>query len=214
MELYQTMNGVTAAHMVMNGNEYDIILNYADGTYEDVNQLMNKPLTGAMGNTITLHDIASIEYRQQLQMIHKSGGKIQNTISATPAKKMKGKVTKAVNRMTSEMTLPDGVELATSSLQEMQTENLSAIFNAILAGIFLVFLVMAMQFESPRFSLMVMTCIPFSLIGSFLLLFVTGSSLNMVSMMGFLSGFNHKERNGHKDGLGTGCHSQRTSEAR
>ena len=45
---------------------------------------------------------------------------------------------------------------------------------------------MAMQFESPRFSLMVMTCIPFSLIGSFLLLFVTGSSLNMVSMMGFL----------------------------
>ena len=186
MELYQTMNGVTAAHMVMNGNEYDIILNYADGTYEDVNQLMNKPLTGAMGNTITLHDIASIEYRQQLQMIHKSGGKIQNTISATPAKKMKGKVTKAVNRMTSEMTLPDGVELATSSLQEMQTENLSAIFNAILAGIFLVFLVMAMQFESPRFSLMVMTCIPFSLIGSFVLLFLMGSSINMVSMMGFL----------------------------
>ena len=186
MELYQTMNGVTAAHMVMNGNEYDIILNYADGTYEDVNQLMNKPLTGAMGNTITLHDIASIEYRQQLQMIHKSNGKIQNTISATPAKKMKGKVTKAVNRMTSEMTLPDGVELATSSLQEMQTENLSAIFNAILAGIFLVFLVMAMQFESPRFSLMVMTCIPFSLIGSFVLLFLMGSSINMVSMMGFL----------------------------
>ena len=186
MELYQTMNGVTAAHMVMNGNEYDIILNYADGTYEDVNQLMNKPLTGAMGNTITLHDIASIEYRQQLQMIHKSGGKIQNTISATPAKKMKGKVTKAVNRMTSEMTLPDGVELATSSLQEMQTENLSAIFNAIFAGIFLVFLVMAMQFESPRFSLMVMTCIPFSLIGSFVLLFLMGSSINMVSMMGFL----------------------------
>ena len=186
MELYQTMNGVTAAHMVMNGNEYDIILNYADGTYEDVNQLMNKPLTGAMGNTITLHDIASIEYRQQLQMIHKSNGKIQNTISATPAKKMKGKVTKAVNRMTSEMTLPDGVELATSSLQEMQTENLSAIFNAILAGIFLVFLVMAMQFESPRFSLMVMTCIPFSLIGSFVLLFRMGSSIKMVSMMGFL----------------------------
>ena len=33
---------------------------------------------------------------------------------------------------------------------------------------------------------MVMTCIPFSLIGSFLLLFVTGSTLDMVSMMGFL----------------------------
>ena len=71
-------------------------------------------------------------------------------------------------------------------MEDMQDENLTAIFNSILAGIFLVFLVMAMQFESPRFSLMVMTCIPFSLIGSFLLLFLTRSSMNMVSMMGFL----------------------------
>ena len=55
-----------------------------------------------------------------------------------------------------------------------------------MAGVFLVFLVMAMQFESPRFSLMVMTCIPFSLIGSFLMLFLNSSSMNMVSMMGFL----------------------------
>ncbi|MBQ9438159.1 MAG: efflux RND transporter permease subunit, partial [Lachnospiraceae bacterium] len=47
-------------------------------------------------------------------------------------------------------------------------------------------LVMAMQFESPRFSLMVMTCIPFALIGSFGMLFLTGQSLSMVSLMGFL----------------------------
>lgn len=33
---------------------------------------------------------------------------------------------------------------------------------------------------------MVMTCIPFSLIGSFFLLFICGNSMNMVSMMGFL----------------------------
>ena len=119
-------------------------------------------------------------------MIQKTDGKIQNTVSATPSKGMKGKVTRAVNEAKKNMTLPQGVEFTTSSLEDMQDENLSAIFMAILAGIFLVFLVMAMQFESPRFSLMVMTCIPFSLIGSFLLLFIMRSSMNMVSMMGFL----------------------------
>ncbi len=186
LDLYQTMNGVTAAHMEINGNEYDIILNYADGTYEDVNQLLNKPLTGAAGNQITLHDIAEIRYDQQLQLIQKNNGKIQNTISATTAKGKKGEITRAVNRAVKDLTFPEGVELSSSMAQESQTENLTAIFNAILAGIFLVFLVMAMQFESPRFSLMVMTCIPFSLIGSFLLLFLMRSSLNMVSMMGFL----------------------------
>ena len=186
MDLYQTMNGVTAAHMDIDGNQYDIILNYADGAYEDINQLMDKTLAGAMGNQVVLHDIAEVSYDQQLQMIQKSGGKIQNTVSATPADGEKGSVQKAVNSLMADIELPEGVEQSSSMLDDSRTENLSAIFYAILAGIFLVFLVMAMQFESPRFSLMVMTCIPFSLIGSFLLLFVMRSSMNMVSMMGFL----------------------------
>ena len=186
LDLYQTMNGVTAAHMELNGSEYDIILNYADGAYDDINQLMSKTLTGAMGNQVILQDIAEVEYDQQLQMIQKSGGQIQNTVSATAAEGAKGDVTRAITAAMAEMELPQGVVLSSSMMQDMQDENLTAIFNSILAGIFLVFLVMAMQFESPRFSLMVMTCIPFSLIGSFLLLFVTRSSLNMVSMMGFL----------------------------
>ena len=186
LDLYQTMNGVTAAHMELNGSEYDIILNFADGAYEDINQLMSKPLTGATGSQVVLQDIASVEYSQQLQMIQKSGGKIQNTVSATTAEGSKGAVTRAVNRAAAQMEFPEGVSLSSSMMEDMQDENLTAIFNSILAGIFLVFLVMAMQFESPRFSLMVMTCIPFSLIGSFLLLFLTRSSMNMVSMMGFL----------------------------
>lgn len=186
LDLYQTMNGVNAAHMELNGSEYDITLNYADGAYEDINQLMSKTLTGAMGNQVILQDIATVEYDQQLQMIQKSNGKIQNTVSATAADGMKGDVTRAIAKLTQETELPEGVALSSSMVEDMQDENLTAIFNSILAGIFLVFLVMAMQFESPRFSLMVMTCIPFSLIGSFLLLFLTGSSLNMVSMMGFL----------------------------
>lgn len=47
LDLYQTMTGVTSDQMELNGNEYDIILKYPEGAYEDVNQLMNKVLTGA-----------------------------------------------------------------------------------------------------------------------------------------------------------------------
>ena len=186
LDLYQTMTGVTSDQMELNGSQYDIILNYPDGAYEDVNQLMNKVLTGAAGSKVTLKDIADLRYDQQLQMIQKSGGKIQNTVSATPASKEKSRVQKAITKGVKELEFPEGVSLSSSMSDDMQEENLTAIFNAILAGIFLVFLVMAMQFESPRFSLMVMTCIPFSLIGSFLMLFLNASSMNMVSMMGFL----------------------------
>ena len=53
-------------------------------------------------------------------------------------------------------------------------------------AMWLVFMVMTMQFESARHSGMIMICIPFSLIGSFFLLLITGSTLSMVSLMGFL----------------------------
>ena len=45
---------------------------------------------------------------------------------------------------------------------------------------------MAAQFESPKFSFMVMTTIPFSLVGSFGLLKLTGVSMSMTSILGFL----------------------------
>ena len=51
---------------------------------------------------------------------------------------------------------------------------------------FLVFVVMAAQFESVKFSIMVMTTIPFSLVGSFGLLKLTGVSISMTSLLGFL----------------------------
>ena len=172
--------------MEMDGEEYDIILNYPDGAYEDVNQLLGKTLTSQTGKTTTLGDIAHVEYDQQLQMIQRSQGKYQVTISATTSKDGKKTASDIIAKKKNEIDFPEGVALSSSMMNDMMTENLTWIFEAILAGVFLVFLVMAMQFESPRFSLMVMTCIPFSLIGSFLLLFCFGQSMNMVSMMGFL----------------------------
>ena len=50
----------------------------------------------------------------------------------------------------------------------------------------LVFVVMAAQFESVKFSVMVMTTIPFALIGSFGFLFLANCKISMTSMLGFL----------------------------
>ncbi len=75
---------------------------------------------------------------------------------------------------------------ATNSMDEMMGEELGALGGALVTGVFLIFIVMGIQFESPKYSLMVMVTIPFSLIGSFGLLYLTGSPISMVSMLGFL----------------------------
>ena len=53
-------------------------------------------------------------------------------------------------------------------------------------AVFLVFVVLSAQFESMKFAFMVMTTIPFSLVGSFALLKLTGVSMSMTSLIGFL----------------------------
>ncbi len=185
-DLYQTLTGATAGNMEMDGEEYDIILRYPEGTYDSQNQLMDKVIAGAAGNQVVLSDIARMELDQEPQMIQRSNGRYQQTVSATVGTKDRGKAARQIQKKAGNMSFPEGTGLSSSFMDDMRNENLTSIFRAILAGVFLVFLVMAMQFESSRFSLMVMTCIPFSLIGSFLLLFVTRSTMNMVSMMGFL----------------------------
>ena len=57
-----------------------------------------------------------------------------------------------------------------NSMDRMMEEEFSSLYKAIAVAVFLVFVVMAAQFESPKFSVMVMTTIPFSLVGSFGLL--------------------------------------------
>ena len=87
----------------------------------------------------------------------------------------------AINDLVDHTVFPDSVTPADSMMTGMMNDEFQALLQAILVATFLVFLVMAMQFESPRFSFMVMMCIPFALIGSFLLLFITQSTISMVS---------------------------------
>ena len=65
-------------------------------------------------------------------------------------------------------------------------EEFGSLYSAIAIAVFLVFVVMASQFESVKFSVMVMTTIPFSLVGSFGFLKITGVTISMTTLLGFL----------------------------
>ena len=80
----------------------------------------------------------------------------------------------------------DGVEMAVNALDESTAEEIGNLMQALVTAIFLIFIAMAIQFESPKFSLMIMITIPFSLIGAFGFLFIADSAISMTSMLGFL----------------------------
>lgn len=186
MTLNNVLSGVSPLTITNSGSEYEVRLEYPEGQYDDLNQLLDLDIATSFGTTVPLRDIAEIRYEESQQTIYKQDGLYEASLTCTLNSEKIYEAEGVVDQITADWIYPDGVSPTVNMMNDMIIEEFSALGGAILTAVFLVFLVMAMQFESSRFSLMVMLCIPFSLIGSFLCLFLTGSTLSMISLMGFL----------------------------
>ncbi|MDE7231903.1 MAG: efflux RND transporter permease subunit, partial [Lachnospiraceae bacterium] len=185
-EMYNTLSGIEAAKLTRSGEEYSVRLEYPEGEYEGMNDLMNMTLSTPYGTQIPLSEIAAVEYQDAPVTLTRVDGIYQVAVTASTTEDARFTAQDAADAAMDQMVLPRGVSRATSMMDDMMIDEFKAIITAIFVAVFLIFLVMAMQFESPRFSAMVMMSIPFALIGSFGLLYVTGSTLSMVSLMGVL----------------------------
>ncbi|MEG1778227.1 MAG: efflux RND transporter permease subunit, partial [Angelakisella sp.] len=181
-----TMHGKNAASLHQNGHQYDIWVEYPSDTYDEISDLSGFTLTNPMGMQVPLLDVATIKYSNAPQAVSKMNNQYLVTITGEPTTAAKLTASSEMLAAVGKMKLPDGVTFQGGFSNEAMMEEFSAIGNAILAAVFLVFMVMAMQFESVKFSLVVMMCIPFSLIGSFGLLALTGVTLSLPSLMGLL----------------------------
>lgn len=185
-EMRNTLSGVEAATLTRNGEEYKVRLEYPENEYENMNDLMNLTLATPMGTQIPLAEVAEIQYKDAPITLIRVDGMYQVAVTANTTEAERFNAQDAAKKAMGQMVLPRGVTESESMMNEMMMDEFYAIIEAIFTAVFLIFLVMAMQFESPRFSAMVMMSIPFALIGSFGLLFITGSTLSMVSLMGVL----------------------------
>ncbi|MCQ2535593.1 MAG: efflux RND transporter permease subunit [Lachnospiraceae bacterium] len=186
MAVKDVIGGVKANTITRDGSEYEVRLEYPKGEYDDLNNILNMNVSSPMGKLVPLRDIATLEYTDSPDTITKMNDRYIVTLTINASADELQQVKKDVDAYLADRMFEGSVSVFDSTNVEMQTTEITNILKAILTAIFLVFLVMAMQFESPRFSLMVMTTIPFALIGSFFLLRVTNSSISMISMMGFL----------------------------
>lgn len=187
----QMLSGVDATTLEVNGNEVDVRVEYPADDYKTIDQLEGIMLTTPTGSSVALTDVADIAFEDSPSSITRSNKQYQVTISAEYAKMDdKGRQAARIDNQLFETVvkpnMTQGISVATNDLIEMMNEEFGALGQAILLAAFLVFVVMAAQFESPKFSFMVMTTIPFSLIGSFGLLWFIDVSISMPSLLGFL----------------------------
>ncbi|MEY8354607.1 efflux RND transporter permease subunit [Lachnospiraceae bacterium 54-53] len=194
--VYSNLSGITASTIRVNGNDIDVKVEYAPDKYNTIDKLQGMMITTGTGTNLPLESLASIRYEDSPQQIVRKNKQYQVAITMQPQAANKKTAEKDVKKFVDEWDFPDLVEPAASSLDEMMNEELGSLGGALFTAIFLLFIVMAIQFESPKYSLMIMVTIPFSLIGAFGLLFAADSPISMVSMLGFLMMIGNVVNNG------------------
>ena len=177
------LDGTEIATLTIDGNEVSVKAEYPDGMYRTVEQVKNMLITTGSGGSVALSDVADVVFKDNPSSISKTDKSYEVTITADYTGQ---NVKSLIDSEVVQPNLPNGVTIGTNSMNRMMAEEFSALYQAIAVAVFLVFVVMAAQFESPKFSFMVMTTIPFSLVGSFGLLKLTGTTISMTSILGFL----------------------------
>jgi multidrug efflux pump subunit AcrB len=82
--------------------------------------------------------------------------------------------------------LPRGLTIETKGLSEVLSDTLSSLQTGLITAVVVIFLMLAANFQSFKVSLVVLSTIPAVLLGSLLMLILTGSTLNLQSYMGMI----------------------------
>lgn len=196
LQVNYLLNGMTATTIGYGDREYDVVLESPEGRYDDFTAFMDHPLATGSGAQVTLGDIATVEYSTTLPSIFRQDNQFITTISAITTEDAKYSASDTIKANVKNLNFPGTVTQGMSTSDKMSQDETSNMTGILLIAIFLVFLVMAIQFDSPRLSLMIMLCIPFSLIGSFGALFLSGNPMSIMGIMGFLMLFGIVVNNG------------------
>ena len=185
-QVYAMMTGVEADTMEVDGEEYSVKIRYPENEFDTLEKVENIRIGGSQGQTAFLRDIAKVSYEDSPAAIARSDKQYTCTVSALYTDAADTDTPDDITKKHVTPNLIGGTQIKKSTISKMLDTEFNSLYVAIAISVFLIFVVMAAQFESPRFSIMVMTTIPFACIGSFGLLWLFGIDLTMVALVGFL----------------------------
>jgi HAE1 family hydrophobic/amphiphilic exporter-1 len=146
--------------------------------------LENITIYGADGKGVRVKDVGVVVERSAPPTIERKDRERIVTVSAVISGAPLGDVVNAGNAIIDEMDLPSGVNIQVSGSYEDQQDSFRDLSTLGVLIVILVFIVMAAQFESLTYPFIIMFSIPFAFSGVLLALFLTGTTLNVMSLLG------------------------------
>jgi HAE1 family hydrophobic/amphiphilic exporter-1 len=145
-------------------------------------------VTGPDGQprTLPLGQIATITQSLGPAQITHLDGDLVVTVQANTSERPLTEVMGDINTRIAKITMPPGVHMTTGGESEDQAEVFGRIFSALGIAVMLMYLILVMQFGSFLEPLAIMISLPLSLIGVMLALMFTGTTINIMSLIGVI----------------------------
>jgi HAE1 family hydrophobic/amphiphilic exporter-1 len=169
------------------GNEYDIKVRYEVDGRESIEDIENMLIPNGMGKNIRIREIATVEESTIPPTIERKDRQRIVTVSAVlkDGYALSDGV-EAGQAIYEKMTLPSGVNIQVAGTYEDQQDSNRDLGVLGVLIIILVFIVMAAQFESLTYPFIIMISVPFAVSGVIIALCATGTSLNIMSILGVI----------------------------
>ena len=182
--LRNRINGSLATYYREDGDEYDVKVRYAPESRTSVEDLENILIYSPTGKGVRVKDLGKVVERANPPTIERKDRERIVTVSAVISGAPLGDVVAAGQEVIDQMEIPTGVTIQIAGSYEDQQESFADLGTLGLLIIILVFIVMAAQFESMTYPFIIMFSIPFAFSGILMALAITGTTLNVMSMLG------------------------------
>ena len=180
------VRGELATRYTWRDKKIDVLVRSVDtrkASIEDIRKLIVNP---ASERPVTLDAVADISVARGPSEIRRVAQERVAIISANIAYGDLGAAAAEANSIIGRTALPDGVTAMVSGQNEEMQASFRSMQFALLLAIFLVYLVMASQFESLVHPFVILFTIPLALVGAVLALFITGTTVNVVAFIGVI----------------------------
>ena len=169
------------------GNDYFLSVQYPEGTVKSVGDLSSIPLRGPnLPDTTRLDMVADVsKVLAPTEVDHYQLRRVIDVFVATKTENL-ATVAPAIQKIADQVEKPEGVRIKLMGTVKAMYASFSSFGFGLLLSVLLVYLVLVAQFRSFVDPFLILLAVPPGLMGVILTLVLTGTTLNVMSLMGIV----------------------------
>jgi HAE1 family hydrophobic/amphiphilic exporter-1 len=184
------INGSYTTKFREEGDEYDLVVRYAENYRQSLEAIENITVYNAQGTPIRIRELGTVVEKSTLPQIDRQNrqrvNKVQGSIYKAALSEVVEGVDKVITEMRADGTIPPEIGISIGGSTVDQQESNEALGMLMILCVLLVYIVMAAQFESLTYPFIIILSILFGMGGVYLGLMITGTTLSMMGMVGII----------------------------